>query len=534
MTSGTTAVAGVLADRYRLTARIAAGGMGEVWRAHDTVLDRVVAVKLLHADLADEAGRARFRAEARAAARLTHPGIASVYDFGESADQAWLVLELVDGEPLSAVLSRDGPLSTDRTLDVVAQAAAALQAAHDAGVVHRDVKPGNLLVRRDGVVKVTDFGIASSTGATTLTRAGDVLGTAGYLAPEQADGRGATAASDVYALGVVAYECLVRARPFVAEAPVAVLFAHLHTPVPEMPDHLPEPVRALVLQMLAKDPEARPAPAAAVSARAARLRPVAVRPSVTGGATTRQAQRRAVRATAVLLAGLTVVLGLRSSPLDGAGGREATDTATLPVTAADTARAQVPTITAGTPVAEAQVLLERAGLQPREQAGTSEAVAAGRVVTQRPAGGAQVARGSTVLLVVSSGPAAPPLSAVQESTDQDSTGRDSTGRDSTGRDSTGRDSTGRDRAGGAAPPADEPAAPAPGMADDTGGTGAPTGTEEPAGGPAPGGPGEHSSGQDERDEATSGSKGKDRPSGGKGKSKDEPDGRTSGDREGDR
>jgi serine/threonine-protein kinase len=263
----------VLADRYRLVERIAVGGMGEVWRAEDLRLGRTVAVKTLKAEFVDDEDfRARFRAEARHAARLGHPGIASVYDFGESDGTAWLVMELVDGEPLSSLLRRDGALSVDRTLDLVAQTAAALQAAHDGGVVHRDVKPGNLLVRPDGVVKVTDFGIASATDAVPLTATGLVVGTAFYLSPEQAAGRSGSPASDLYALGVVAYECLAGRRPFPGDNPVVVALAHLQAEVPPLRASIPEPVCELVMRALAKDPADRFASAAELGRRAAALR----------------------------------------------------------------------------------------------------------------------------------------------------------------------------------------------------------------------------------------------------------------------
>jgi hypothetical protein len=262
----------LLAGRYRLMSRIAVGGMGEVWRAEDVLLGREVAVKTLKPEfLGDQDFRARFRAEARHAGRLGHPGIASVYDFGESDDTAWLVMELVDGEPLSAVLRRDGVLPVSRALDVVAQTAAALHAAHEGGVVHRDVKPGNLLVRPDGVVKVTDFGIASAADAVPLTRTGTVLGTAYYLSPEQAAGGSGSPATDVYSLGVVAYECLTGSRPFPGDNPVAVALAHLRSPVPPLPEHVPEPVRELIERALAKDPAERFATAAALSRAAATL-----------------------------------------------------------------------------------------------------------------------------------------------------------------------------------------------------------------------------------------------------------------------
>jgi len=257
----------VLHGRYRLVERIAVGGMGEVWRAVDTTLDRQVAVKALKAEYADDPDfLARFRAEARHTAALLHPGIAGVYDYGEVGDgqgrsgatTAYLVMELVDGEPLSTVLSREGRLDPPRALDVIGQAALALQAAHDAGVVHRDVKPGNLLVRPDGVVKVTDFGIARATDTAPITATGTVLGTAYYLSPEQASGVAVGPASDVYSLGVVLHECLTGRRPFTGESAVAVALAHQRQPVPPLPPDLPPSVRDLVARALAKDPADRP------------------------------------------------------------------------------------------------------------------------------------------------------------------------------------------------------------------------------------------------------------------------------------
>ena len=268
----------VLAGRYRLLERIAVGGMGEVWHAADEVLGRDVAVKLLKPEYSDDATfRARFRAEARAAAPLTSPGIAQVYDYGEDdpgggAPTAYLVMELVPGEPLSTVLRREGVLGPRRTVDLVAQAAAALQVAHAAGVVHRDVKPGNLLLADDGAVRITDFGIARAADAVPLTQTGTLMGTAHYLAPEQAAGHGASPASDIYALGVVAYECLTGRRPFDGLTPVAVALAHLHEPLPPLPPTVPAEVRALVERCLAKDPADRPASAEELAARASAVR----------------------------------------------------------------------------------------------------------------------------------------------------------------------------------------------------------------------------------------------------------------------
>ena len=268
----------LLAGRYRLTDRIAAGGMGEVWRGEDDLLTRSVAVKLLPTGRAgDEAFLARFRAEARYAASLSHPGIARVYDYGESAEfgGAYLVMELVNGEPLSAILARAGRLSPDATLDIVSQAARALDAAHQAGIVHRDIKPGNLLVAAGGTTKITDFGIATAVAAAQashLTETGMVMGTAMYVSPEQATGAQVTEASDIYSLGVVAYECLAGHPPFTASEPLAIAFAHKHEPVPDLPPDVPEPVSDLVYHMLAKTPQERPGNVRLVADRADMLR----------------------------------------------------------------------------------------------------------------------------------------------------------------------------------------------------------------------------------------------------------------------
>ena len=267
----------LLAGRYRLTDRIAAGGMGEVWRGEDDLLSRAVAVKLLPTGRAgDESFLARFRAEARYAASLSHPGIARVYDYGESAEfgGAYLVMELVNGEPLSAILARAGRLPPDATLDIVGQAARALDAAHQAGIVHRDIKPGNLLVA-GGTTKITDFGIATAMAAAQashLTETGMVMGTAMYVSPEQATGAQVTDASDIYSLGVVAYECLAGRPPFTAREPLAIAFAHKHEPVPGLPPDVPKPVSDLVYHMLAKTPQERPATVRVVADRANMLR----------------------------------------------------------------------------------------------------------------------------------------------------------------------------------------------------------------------------------------------------------------------
>jgi len=262
----------LLAARYRLDHLIASGGMGEVWRAVDVVLERPVAVKLLHAEYARDAETvARFRAEARHAANLTHPSIAQVYDFGEAmaGRPAFLVMELVAGPPLTQILAR-APLPAARVLDLVAQVAGGLAAAHAAGVVHRDIKPGNLLVDRSGMVKITDFGIAYALGSAPLTRTGTLLGTPAYLAPERVNGQAAGPQSDLYSLGMVAYECLTGSLPFAGTA-MEIALAHQHQTLPPLPAAVPRQVAELIARLTARDPARRPASAAIVATRARAL-----------------------------------------------------------------------------------------------------------------------------------------------------------------------------------------------------------------------------------------------------------------------
>ncbi|WP_439591190.1 protein kinase domain-containing protein [Microbacterium sp.] len=259
--------------RYELDSRIAIGGMGEVWEATDHVIGRTVAIKILKDEYMGDPGfLERFRAEARHAALVNHEGIASVFDYGEEAGSAFLVMELVPGEALSTILERDGALSTDKTLDIVAQTSAALQAAHAAGLVHRDIKPGNLLITPDGRVKITDFGIARIADQVPLTATGQVMGTVQYLSPEQASGHPASPATDTYSLGIVAYECLAGKRPFTGESQVAIAMAQINEQPPPLPPTVAVPVQNLVMAMIAKKPEDRPASAAAVARAATALR----------------------------------------------------------------------------------------------------------------------------------------------------------------------------------------------------------------------------------------------------------------------
>jgi serine/threonine-protein kinase len=271
-----------LAGRYRLTEHIAGGGMGDVWRCTDEVLGRTVALKILLPALVAEPGFSeRFRDEARTMATINHPGVVNVYDYGVDQGVTYLVMEYVEGDALSKTLTRVGRLTPARTMSLMAQAADALQAAHEKGIVHRDVKPANLLVRPNGTLVLTDFGIARSAAGSRLTAVGSVLGTASYISPEQASGGVATPASDVYALGVVAYQCLSGRRPFEGGSPIEIAMQHVDGVPPPLPPDIPPAVRSLVERCLMKAPGAR-WPSAAALAAAARL--AATDPRTTSGA----------------------------------------------------------------------------------------------------------------------------------------------------------------------------------------------------------------------------------------------------------
>jgi len=263
----------VLGSRYTLQRKVGAGGYSEVWAAHDGVLDRPVAVKLLHAEYARQTETLhRFRTEAQLAARISDANIARVYDFrdADSEGAPYLVMEFVDGPTLAQILRR-GPLRPDQAMDVLAQAAAGLDAAHSAGLVHRDIKPSNIMLAPGNVVKITDFGLSHTLDSAPITRTGMVAGTPGYLAPERAAGVRATAASDLYALGVVGYECLTGAPPFEG-TPIEVALAHRDCAFPPLPGSAPGPVAAFIASLTAKDPASRPASAAIVAREAALLR----------------------------------------------------------------------------------------------------------------------------------------------------------------------------------------------------------------------------------------------------------------------
>ncbi|WP_083937046.1 serine/threonine-protein kinase [Longispora albida] len=249
----------VVAGRYRLDWLAGSGSMGEVWQATDLTLGRTVAVKLVLAE------PARFAAEGKTLAAIEHPNVVRVFGAGPG----YLVMEFVEGEPLGALLGREGTLGAARTMDLVAQAADALAAVHAHGVVHRDLSPANLMIRPDGSVVLTDFGIAAAPASEELTATGQLLGTASYVSPEQAGSGEVCPASDLYSLGVIAYECLTGRLPFTAENPIRLALQHVSAPPPPLPRTVPPQVARLVLRLLSKKPIHR-YPDATALAQAAR------------------------------------------------------------------------------------------------------------------------------------------------------------------------------------------------------------------------------------------------------------------------
>ena len=325
----------VLGGRYELTSRIAVGGMGEVWKGRDSVIDREVAAKILKEEyLSDQGFLDRFRAEARSMGAVSHPGIAAVYDYGEETGSPYLVMEYVPGEPLSSLIDRNVVLPEADVLELTAQSAEALGSAHRSGVVHRDVKPGNILVTPDFRVKLTDFGIARVTDQAPLTKTGQVMGTAQYLAPEQATGKGSTPKSDLYSLGIIMYEALAGRRPFTGDSQVAIAIAQVNTAPPELPTTVSEPIRRLVDSLLSKKQELRPesGEALATAARALRAGDVAaaeaaVPQMIAGAAAAATAHEAVTRAFNQPAADGTRVM---DQPAASAAPATAPATATLP------------------------------------------------------------------------------------------------------------------------------------------------------------------------------------------------------------
>ena len=252
--------------RYRLDRRLAQGGMGEVWKGYDIQLDRPVAIKALRGDVRNvEAQLLRLRTEAHNSANLAHPNIAALFEYYEHDGTGFLIMEYVPSHSLAEIYHERGALKAIELLPILIQTARGLFVAHSHGVVHRDVKPANIMVSSDGKVKITDFGVSYSTNQEQITQDGMVVGTAQYISPEQAQGQQASPRSDIYSLGVVAYEGLSGHRPFTGAGAVDIAAAHVNDPVPELPDSIDVQLSQFVMAMLAKDPLDRPADALAVS-----------------------------------------------------------------------------------------------------------------------------------------------------------------------------------------------------------------------------------------------------------------------------
>ena len=252
--------------RYRLDARLAQGGMGEVWKAWDIQLGRPVAIKALRSDVTSaEAKLRRLRAEAHNSANLAHPNIAALFEYYEHDGIGFIIMEYVPSKSLADLFHEEGAMDPLRLLPILIQTARGLFIAHSHGVIHRDVKPANIMVADSGAVKITDFGVSYSTGQGQITQDGMVVGTAQYISPEQAQGKQATPQSDIYSLGVVAYEGLAGHRPFTGATPVDIAAAHVNNPVPPLPDDVDVQLREFVMSMLAKDPQDRPADALVVA-----------------------------------------------------------------------------------------------------------------------------------------------------------------------------------------------------------------------------------------------------------------------------
>jgi hypothetical protein len=395
-----------LGDRYELHRLIAAGGMGQVWRGTDVALHRPVAIKVLRSEYTgDPSFLERFRAEAQHAASLSHPNIAAVFDYGEEVAQdgtgetmAYLVMELVEGEPLSTLVAREGPLDTATTLSLLRQTAFGLGDAHQAGMVHRDVKPGNILVRPDGTVKITDFGIAWSARSVALTRTGQVIGTPQYLSPEQAEGRLASPASDVYALGLIGYECLSGHPAFEGDNAVTIALKQVQQEPEPLSGAIPSGVRRLISRALVKDPAGRFTDGAAFAAAIddvlagrplADAPPTVAVPAPLHSAARPPAQRRRNRAAMVLLpllgllAGggiaVAVLLALSDHPGQGspAVAAETRDSGSLVLDARDYV---------GRPVDDVAARLTGLGLQVKLKSEVRDDVVPDQVTGIAPAG----------------------------------------------------------------------------------------------------------------------------------------------------
>ncbi|MDT0214846.1 Stk1 family PASTA domain-containing Ser/Thr kinase [Rothia sp. ARF10] len=436
----------ILDGRYRVLERLADGGMASVYLAVDTRLDREVALKVMRPHLAqDEAFRSRFHREARSAARLSHPGVVAVFDQGEDDGRMFLAMEYVPGQTLREVIQAEGALTPRAALDIMLPVLEALAAAHRAGIIHRDVKPENVILREDGAVKVADFGLARAVTSHTVTSSsGLLLGTVSYLSPEQVERGIADARSDVYAAGLVLFEMLTGSKAFDGDTAINVAYQHVHAGAPRLSSRVPdapEILDELVAAATSRDPDGRPADAAAFAAlvRTARRelsadelddRPTAAEAGAVAATVTRTTAlpvdrpsrdrhdavaapslRDQVRGAPPATAGVAV----RRSPVTRAQRRALWPWILVVVSAAIASATAwffiagpgAPTVVpavVGKPVAAAESALRTAHLDPTRREGFSETVAKGVVISSSPKAAQEVRRGTTVTLVVSKGP----------------------------------------------------------------------------------------------------------------------------------
>ncbi len=408
-------------NRYTLTDRIGGGGMAEVYLARDTVLEREVAVKILRGQFShDDEFVERFRREARSAAALSHPNIVQVYDQGRAEDGTYyMAIEYVPGGTLKERIVEQGALDPAEAVGIAGKVAEALSVAHDRGIIHRDIKPQNVLMTPRGEAKVADFGIARAASATVVTQTNLVLGTAGYMSPEQAIGERVEPTSDLYSLGVVLYEMLTGCLPYEADTPIGVAMQHINAP-PQSPrdanPEVPEDLDAVTLRLLSKDPADRypsadtlaqdlerirnslPVSAAPRATSETRVAPVAApvqptrsRPTSVGRTTRRRKGRGLMPVFFALVAGLLLLTGVAwalSSGMLGGGGKEV----------------KVPGVE-GKPLEEARGTLEGKGFDVRVKREESSVEQDGIVLSQSVAGGKTATEGDTIRLIAGKKPA---------------------------------------------------------------------------------------------------------------------------------
>ncbi|MBA3281340.1 MAG: Stk1 family PASTA domain-containing Ser/Thr kinase, partial [Acidimicrobiia bacterium] len=420
----------VLNDRYELQRRVGRGGMAEVFLARDRLLDRLVAIKILFPEFAaDPSFVARFRREAQSAANLNHPNIVGVYDWGKERGTYYIVMEYIDGRSVSDILRADGPIEAKQAARIAAEVAGALGFAHGKGVVHRDVKPGNVLITDAGEVKVADFGIAralTSSSEENLTQTGSVMGTATYFSPEQAQGKPVDPRSDLYSLGVVLYEMAAGKPPFSADSPVAIAYKHVQEPLPPLRDQapgVPAAYEAITAKALAKDAddryqdgaemrtdllrfrEDRPVEAAAVPASppqgpatdATTAVPVAAAAMPTGTSQGYEAAPEpAHRRTGWFFAAILLLLAILGGLLFAFGQQ-------LGIFDSENPQVTVARVV-GKDVDIATQELENLGFKVAESKLSASNEEVGEVIEQDPPAGRKVDKGATITLTVSSGP----------------------------------------------------------------------------------------------------------------------------------